>query len=383
MSLDLPNVFPTIQPMTDEIASRAAEADHIGKLPSEDIQALRDSGYLTLNIPRELGGYGFNLHDCMAVHLELAQASTSTALVAAMQLQIFGQAGELRHWPTGKYEAFCQAAVQGGLFNHLATEPALGSPSRGGMFMSCATPIADGWLVNGHKTWATGGRHLTHLLVRLSLDDCAGEVLIYPSMPGVEWVETWGDGLSLRASDSHDVYFHDVVIPPDHLLARQNDKTPAPKNAWFVMTIAATYLGTAIAARNAVIHYALERVPTALGKPIATLPAIQRQIGELDMHLQAAQTLLLDAAAQWNGRMDTREACYPSIVAAKQFATETAARVTEMALRIAGGAALTRDLPLERYFRDVRAGFMQPPAGDTAYEILGRSALENGASMLG
>ncbi len=371
MTVDL-----NIRDLAHDIASRAAEADRIGKLPAQDIQALRDSGYLTLNIPRELGGYGLDMRDCMAAHLELSQGSTSTALVAAMQLQIFGQAGELRHWPAGKYEEFCQAAVDGGLFNHLATEPALGSPSRGGMFMTSATPIDGGWLVNGHKTWATGGRHLTHLLIRLSMDDGAAEVLIYPDLPGVEWVETWGDGLSLRASDSHDVYFHDVAIPSDQLLSRQNDKTPGPKNAWFAMTLAATYLGTASAARNAVIQYALERVPSALGKPIATLPTIQRQIGELDMHLQAAQTLLLDAAAHWNGSPKTRDACYPSIVAAKQFATETAARVTDMALRIAGGAALTRDLPLERHFRDVRAGFMQPPSGDTAYEMIGRGAID-------
>jgi alkylation response protein AidB-like acyl-CoA dehydrogenase len=54
--------------------------------------------------------------------------------------------------------------------------------------------------------------------------------------------------------------------------------------------------------------------------------------------------------------------------------------VTDKALQIAGGTSLTRDLPLERYFRDTRAGLMQPPSGDTALEIIGRNAIEGLAS---
>ena len=49
---------------------------------------------------------------------------------------------------------------------------------------------------------------------------------------------------------------------------------------------------------------------------------------------------------------------------------------TDKALQIAGGTGLTRDLPLERFFRDTRAGLMQPPSGDTALEIVGRGAIE-------
>jgi alkylation response protein AidB-like acyl-CoA dehydrogenase len=100
-------------------------------------------------------------------------------------------------------------------------------------------------------------------------------------MPGIEWVETWGDSLSLRASDSHDVYFKDVVVPADYLIQRGATPAQSVPSAWFPMVMSSVYLGTAIAARNAVIQYALERVPSALGKPIATLPKIQRQIGEM------------------------------------------------------------------------------------------------------
>ena len=76
------------------------------------------------------------------------------------------------------------------------------------------------------------------------------------------------------------------------------------------------------------IQYALERVPSALGKPIATLPGIQRQIAD-------------------------------------------------KAMRIAGGASISRGLPLERLFRDTRAGTMHPPSGDLALETVGRAAIES------
>jgi alkylation response protein AidB-like acyl-CoA dehydrogenase len=131
-----------------------------------------------------------------------------------------------------------------------------------------------------------------------------------------------------------------------------------------------------MASRNAVIKFALERVPTALGKPIATLPKIQRQIGEIDLALQAARALLFTAAQQWGDDVKQRKAIYPQVVAAKHQITEATAFVTDQALRIAGGTSITRELPLERHFRDVRAGSMQPPSGDTALEIIGRHAIE-------
>jgi alkylation response protein AidB-like acyl-CoA dehydrogenase len=139
--------------------------------------------------------------------------------------------------------------------------------------------------------------------------------------------------------------------------------------------LSAVYLGAATAARDAVIRYALERVPSALGKPIATLPKIQRQIGEIDVALMAARALLFEVAASWSERDGDRPGMLARIAAAKQAVAGAANEATEKALQVAGGAGITRALPLERHFRDVRAVGMQPPAGDTAYEIVGRAAL--------
>lgn len=366
---------PLAQQLADEFAARAAEADRLGALPQADVDSLKRSGYLGLSVPTEFGGMGLPLVDCVAAQVELAQGSASTALVAGMQVHIFGHQREVRTWDEAWYERFCRAAAEGALFNSLASEPALGSPSRGGLPATTAVPTADGagWLVHGRKTWSTGGKHLSHMLVRVNVEGEAGVVLITPDLPGITWEETWRDSLSLRASDSHDVIFSDVTIPRDHLVERGDPQVAV--NVWFPLIMSAIYLGTAVAARNAVIQFALERVPTALGKPIATLPKIQRQIGEIDVALQAARSLLMEVAATWHGRDEDRQAMSARLAAAKTLVTDTANDVTDKALRIAGGQAITRALPLERYFRDARAGSMQPPAGDTALEMVGRAAI--------
>lgn len=359
-----------------DIATRADRADRDGCLPEEDVALLKRSGYLALSVPQEHGGQGASLATCVAAQLELAQGSASTALVAAMQLQVFGHQREVRSWRDEAYDRLCHAAADtGALVNYVASEPKMGSPSRGGLPETTAVRSDDGnhLIVNGHKTWATGGRHLDTMLVRVAVESQPGVVAVPQASDGIEWQETWRDALSLRASDSHDVTFHDVRVPLVNLIETGDAK--AVPNVWFPMILSAVYLGTAVAARNAVIKFALERVPTALGKPIATLPKIQRQIGEIDVALQAAQSLLFEVAGSWSGRDEDRAALMPRIAAAKLAVNEATVEATDKALQIAGGTSITRALPLERYFRDVRAGAMQPPSGDTALEMVGRAAL--------
>jgi alkylation response protein AidB-like acyl-CoA dehydrogenase len=369
MSIDL------AKELAKDFASRAGEADKAGRMPNEDVAQLKQSGYLGLSVPKSFGGMGLSLQECVAAQIELAQGSTSTAMVAGMQVHIFGHQREARSWFEEAYERFCAEAVQGALFNSIASEPQMGSPSRGGLPATTAVSTANGYTINGQKTWSTGGRHLTHMLVRVAVDgETGGVVLVLQDTPGVSWQDTWHDALSFRASESNDVFFEDVQVPTNHLVERDNGRPQA--NVWFPMIMSAIYLGTAVAARNHVIQFTLERVPTALGKPIATLPKIQRQIGEIDINLQAARSLLLEVAGQWTGDNEQRSQIMSRIAAAKMIVTQTANSVTEKALQIAGGTSITKALPLERHFRDVRAGSMQPPSGDTALEMVGRAAIE-------
>lgn len=371
------NAIEIARELAQQFATRATEADRRGQLPAEDVQALRESGYVALSVPQDYGGAGLSLRDCVAVQLELAQGSGSTAVVAAMPLQVFGHARETTPWPQRQFERLCREAGRGRLFNSVASEPVLGSPSRGGLFQTEAVYNDDRWIINGHKNWASGGPHLDYLLLSVTVEGDTGLLLVPNHSQGMTWEPTWQAALSLRASDSHDVYFKDVAVPASNLITRSDRSGPKPPpNAWFPMILAATYLGVAIAARNAAIMYALDRVPTALGKPIATLPKIQRAIGEIDLELQAAGLLLLNVAGTWTGTLENRRTVYPRIVAAKYLATETAISVTDKCLRVAGGQGVTGALPLERYFRDVRGGLAHPPSADAALEMIGQHAIE-------
>lgn len=349
-----------------EVAGRADEADRLGALPEEDVRALKRSGYQAFAVPERAGGPELSVRTCVEAQYELAKGSGSTALVAGMTMQVVGNARDLGSWTDRDWDRLGGAACAGGLLNSVASERDMGSPSRGGRFRTTAVEVDGGYRIDGHKTWTTGGRHLTHLLVRVTLNGEGAVVLVEGDRPGLSWENTWADALSLRASDSHDLTLDGVEVPRENLIV-QNKSDLRPM--WFPMVLGATYLGVATAARDRLVAFALERVPSALGKPIATLPKVKREIGEIDAALMAARALLFEVADDWDART------YGRVAAAKQFATRTASEVTDQAIRVAGGQSLTKDLPLERYLRDTRAGTMSPPAGDTAYEAVGGEAV--------
>ena len=371
MKVDIKTFLQTADELAGEVRTRAARADTAGALPAEDVAALQEASYPGIAVPEAYGGRGASLQVCTQAQLALAQGSASTALVAAMTLHIVGHEREVESWDAAARETIFRAVARGALINSAASEPRLGSPSRGGLPDTYAELSSDTLVINGHKNWVTGGEHLSHLLVRLRLGDEAVVVWLPSDTAGLRWEQTWGDGLSLRASDSNDLFLEDVRVPAKNLI--QRGKSPA--SVWFPMLVAATYLGSALAARNDVVGYARARVPTALGKPIATLPGIQRQIGDIEISLQAARTFLLAVAAEWRGLESEREDFLVKAASAKHVAVETALSVTDKALRVAGAAGIDKGLSLERYFRDVRGGLMHPPSGDAALELVGRRAL--------
>ena len=139
--------------------------------------------------------------------------------------------------------------------------------------------------------------------------------------------------------------------------------------------MAATYLGVGWAALEEMTRYAKSRVPSALGKPISSLENVQRNIGEMELSLKAAQLLLLEATGRWSENLEDRNSLLPLLAGAKYACTNAAIHVTDLALRTAGGGSLTRATTLERHFRDARAGLAHPPADDLALAMIGRSRL--------
>jgi alkylation response protein AidB-like acyl-CoA dehydrogenase len=213
--------------------------------------------------------------------------------------------------------------------------------------------------------------------VLATCDDGSGQVANFVATPGpgVEIVETW-DSLGMRATGSHDVLLTDVFVPVAMQIPAAAGPAELPKpNAWFPLTVSAVYLGVAAAALTCAARYAYTRVPTALGKPIATLETIQHRLGQAEFLLHQARGQLYHTAELWERHADRRDDLEPAIMVAKLTATNNAVAIVDHCMRAVGGASMSKTLPFERYYRDVRGGLSHPVHDDPAYILLGQQAL--------
>ncbi len=376
--------------LADELAqlfaARADTHDRDGTFPLENYTDLHRRGYLRLVIPRIYGGEEASLPELVLAQERLARGDAGTALAVGMLIQIIGGQREARSWPEPIFAAICRAIVEeGGLINSMVTEPELGSISRGGVPATAAVRAPGGWRITGHKVFATGAPAMRFLVTGVALPPSEtapdGEVamaVVRAGAPGLRMDATWGDSLSMRTAGNDDVYYDDVFVPDEWVIARRPigpPSGPPPGQSGWSLTISAVYLGIGQAACDAACDYANGRVPPSLGKPIAELPHIQQWIGEMQVKLGAARAVLTAAADAWANEPERRASLSPQVAAAKYLATNGACDVTDLALRVAGGFSLTRNLTLERHFRDARAGLFNPPQDDLALSLIGRTAL--------
>lgn len=373
--------------LAESFAKRANIHDRDGSFPFENYADLHESGYLRLVIPPEYGGEGADVFEMVLAQERLARGDGATALATGMLVQLLGRMSEDRGWAAPIFETICRTiAAEGGLINSIVTEPELGSISRGGVPSTTATPTDGGWLVSGHKIFATGAPALRYFVTGVVLPPTeeapkgtVANAIVRAGSPGLRLVDTWSDNLSMRTAGNYDVYYENVLVPDDWLVDRRPIGAPSPPqrpglSPWS-MTITAIYLGIGQAACDAACDYANTRTPPSLGKPIAELPHIQQWIGQMQVALDAARAVLYATARAWVEHPELRPALPSQIAAAKYLCTNAACAATETALRVAGGFSLTRNLPLERYFRDARAGLFQPPQDDLALSQIARAAL--------
>lgn len=359
-------LFPCLDELAGDFARRAAEHDREGSCPGENFPPLIQAGIPALSVPERFSGQDYDLVETLFVVERLARGCPSTALILAMTLHLVGGAKDAEVWPEPVYAALCEAVLEGALINSVASEPELGSPSRGGLPSTTAT-LQDGvWLISGRKTFATGAPVLTHFLVQARIEDEIGEFVVLHTDPGLRVDPTW-DTLGMRATASHDL----VLTEAQGSLMRRftGDRFKRSPRPWFYLSVAAVYLGLATACSREVARYASERRPTNLGgKSIAELESIRALMGELEAGLLQARSLLYTVARAWALSRDA--ALGPEVGLAKVRATEAALQAAQLAARIVGGAAMDRRLPFERFLRDAQAGMFHPPNPAQALDAL-------------
>lgn len=364
-----------------DVAARNAPAhDRDNTFPHDTFAELRRSGYLALTAPAEFGGGGAGPLDLLYAQEELSRGDGSVGLASAMHLMHVGGLADSRGWPPALLDRLFRDVVErGATINGIASEPDLGSPSRGGQYATTARAVDGGWRVDGRKTWSTLSPDLSWYNVLLTLVDRdgttrRGAVLIPAGAPGVRIDETW-DNLGMRATGSHDLVFTDVFVPDDHLLPEPTGRPGVDGRGW-TLTTSGVYLGVATAARDFAVAYARDRVPSGVGRPIAELQTVQHRIARIEILLLQARSVLFGTAEAWQAATpEARQALAWRFAAAKYTVTNHAIEITDLALRVVGSAGLQRQYPLERYVRDVRAGLGNPPMDDVALTLIGKTAL--------
>ncbi len=352
-------------------------------------EAIVASGLHRLVVPESAGGVGARMEEGAGVLMRLGAVDGSTALGFAMQVHVVGAMVDSAGVPEGLREGVFRAIVEdGALVNNAATEDGGGSPARGAVPGTTAVAEADGtWRLTGEKTWTTWLPNLTHAFVtaRIAGSDPVevGVWLVELSADGVERRPGF-EAMGMRGSASGRLVLGRVHVPADALVMRRrvdeaDPRGPAPA-AWFGIAIAATYLGVGEGARAAVARWALDRRPGDGKSAVADVPSVQIRLGRADADLRAARIVVLDVARRWDEAVASRHTAEVATAAedvslAKLVATRAAVGATDEALRIAGGPGFLAG-PLERAFRDARAGLINPPLDDVALTGFARRVLD-------
>ncbi len=372
------------------IAPEAAAADRDGRFRPASVEALWRAGLGNLTLASRLGGSGATLPTVTEAVARIGAVDPSTALVWVMhllQLQLVSEPVDV--WPDELRDEIVAGTLAGpALINALSVEPDLGSAARGGRPATTAVRVtgADGapaWRLSGHKTFCTGSVGLRWLVVWASAQDESGPLtgafFVRADTPGIEIRETW-DHVGLRATASHDVILHDVVVPPHRVvgLAPADREQPFRSGTfvvWGVALLAAIYVGVGRATRTALTTYLREHVPASLGTSLATLPRVQAIVGEIEAELLIAETLTheLAAAGERGGTEAERASARATLV--KAVVTRAVLAATDRALDAVGDAGLAHHHPLQRHHRDALCGPVHTPQTDSVLTAAGRAAL--------
>ncbi|MBR8208914.1 MULTISPECIES: acyl-CoA dehydrogenase family protein [Burkholderia] len=383
-----------LERLAPELAADAARNDVDGRFPHENFARLHRAGLIAQVVPREHGGAGATLAQASRIVAAVARADPATALVLTMtylQHRALGRADN--RWPAQVRRAvFDSAVAHGALINALRVEPALGSPSRGGLPDTIARRDGDGWRLSGHKLYSTGIPALRWLAVWARTDEPAPRVGVFlvpreraTDGERIRVIESWNH-LGLRASGSHEVVFDDVPLPAEYAVdvrapdawvvsaaTHADADAQADQQAWMVVLLGSLYDAVARASRDWLVEFATTRAPSGLGAPLATLPRVQEAVGEIEGWLHTNRVLLDDHIA----RTDAGNA--PSVTTSglvKRTVTEQAIRTVEQALKLSGNHGLSRGNPLERHYRDVLCSRVHTPQDDAIAVAAGRAVLD-------
>ena len=252
------------------------------------------------------------------------------------------------------------------------------SLSRTLLMETAIRPDGDAYVVDGIKHFCTMALGASYYMIWCALEG-GGEIgksltlaVVPAQTPGIATDGKWNT-LGMRGTYSPSVTLTGVRVPADALLGRPGMALGTGVIEGFGLGYAAIYLGIAESSLDFAVDYARKRIVQPENVPVANDPTVQRHVGDLRVHLDAALYVLDHSAESW----DAADLVGRGLLAAKAkyLATETALEVTSKVIQVVGGRGAYRDFPAERALRDVRTSTLMPPTPDRMLEAIGKSAL--------
>ena len=363
------------------LAPHAADVDSKGRFPSEGVSALASAGFLGLCVPTELGGRGQGPRVFAAVVEELAQACASTAMVYVMHVTAAQAIAASKH---ARRDALLREMGAG---KHLTTLAFSESGSRSVFWVPVSKLDADGdgYRTSAHKSWVTSAGHADSFVSSAAVAGTKAPTdstlyLVQRTARGVNRKNGF-DGLGLRGNDSAPVELESVRVAAGDLLTEPGkglDGMLGVVLPWFAIGTAAMSNGLCAAAVGATAGHLTNAGFEHDGRKLRDLPNLRARLAQMSSRTEQSRALL----AHTLGMLEKPSPATPFYVLHSRLAAiEAALAVTDLAMKACGGAAFSKHLPLERLFRDARAGWIMAPTVDHLEDIVGRAL--TGLPLLG
>ncbi len=361
------------------IAPIAAEFDETGEFPLETIRQMGELGFMGIEIPEDYGGAGMDTIAYVLAMEEIAKADVSHSTIMSVNNSLYCH-GILKFGTEEQKQKYLVPVASGEkLGAYSLTEPMSGSDAS--TMKSRAVLSEDGthYIINGTKSWVTSGPVADFLVVFTITDPTQGHrgitaFLMEADQPGFVRGKK-EPKLGIRASATSEIYFEDYKAPIDTVLGKPGEGF---KIAMTVLDagrvgIASQALGVAVAAYEASVQYARER--EAFGQPIGAFQMIQQKIADMKTRIEASRFLIYNAALAKTRSKETGERYTTEASMAKLFASETAMFVAHAAVQIHGGMGYSRELPIERYFRDAKITEIYEGTSEIQRMVIARNEL--------
>jgi alkylation response protein AidB-like acyl-CoA dehydrogenase len=360
-----------------EIAPVAAHFDASGEFPLDNIRKMGELGLMGIEVPDEYGGAGLDTIGYVLAMIEVCAADAAHGTIMSVNNSLFCY-GILKYGSEEQKNRYVRAIASGEQIGAYAlTEPQSGSDASTMKSRAVLSDDGSHYTINARKSWITSGPYARYMVVFASTNPDAGArgisaFLIDTEKDGFQCGKT-EPKLGIRASATCEIELTDYQCPVED---RLGDEGQGFKIAMSVLDagrigIAAQAVGIAQAAYVASLEYARER--KAFGREIGTFQMIQSKLADMKCKLEASRLLTLRAAwtkmqAQGSGARFTVDGSM-----AKLFASEAAMWIAHQAVQLHGGMGYSKELPVERYFRDAKITEIYEGTSEIQRMVIARS----------